>query len=138
MVNQPNADDSILPPPSASAFPSGMLNYSSFSHTLVANRETKGMKGPFKIAFFISFCFCPHSSPLGTLIQSSSIAHPKAPSTKTDIPILFPKTTPLPISFRLIPAFPLLFSQLCSSTHYRQESAVLALNIIGYSKKSPT
>ena len=37
--------------PSASAVPTGMLNDSFFSHTCVAKRETKGMKGPFKVTF---------------------------------------------------------------------------------------
>jgi hypothetical protein len=84
------------------------------SVTLVANRETKGTKGSFKFKFFISFYFCLHYSPLATLIQLANIAHPKAPSTKTDTTILYTKATPLPNSFKLIPVFPLLFSQLPS------------------------
>ena len=131
MVNQPNADATTLPLPSASAYPTGMLNESFFSHTLVANRETKGMKGPFKITFFISFGFCPRLPSLATLTQSANIAHLKAPSTKTDTPILFPKTTPLTISSKLFPAFPLLYCQLTSFPHGMQESAILAHTIIG-------
>ena len=133
MVNQPNADATILPPPSASATPIGLLNDSSFSHTCVANRETKGAKGSFKFTFFISFCFCPYPSPLATLIQSANIACPKH-STKTDNPILVPKAIPLKISSKLIPAFPLLFSQLSSFQHGMQESAVPAHTITAQSK----
>ena len=131
MVNQPNADATTLPLPSASAYPTGMLNESFFSHTLVANRETKGMKGPFKITFFISFGFCPRLPSLATLTQSANIAHLKAPSTKTDTPILFPKTTPLTISSKLLLAFPMLYCQLSSFPHGMQESDILAHITIG-------
>ena len=131
MVNQPNADATTLPLPSASAVPIGMLNDSSFSHTLVTSRETKGMKGPFKFIFFISFSFCLHSPHLATLTQSAIIAHPKDPSTKTDAPILFLKATLLTISSKFFPAFPLIYYQLSSFPHGRQDSAILASTIIG-------
>ena len=103
MVNQPNAGATTLPLPSASDVPTGMLNDSSFSHTLVASRETKGMKGPSRSTF---------SFPL----VSAHILHlwPPGPSQQT-LPIsrlLPPKQTPqfcfpkplhwqfLPISFQ--------------------------------------
>ena len=129
MVNQPIADATT--PPLPSAIPTGMLNDSSLSHTLVANKETKGTKGYFKFTFFISFGFCMCSPLLATLIQSTNISHPKAPSTKTNTPILIPKDTLLKISSKLFPAFPLHYCQLSSFPHGRQESAILAHTIIG-------
>jgi hypothetical protein len=131
MVNHPNANATIPLPPSASTYSSGMLKDSSFNHTLMANRETKGTKGPFKFTFFISFGFCLHSPPLATLTKPANIAHPKAPSTKTDTPILFPKDIPLTISSKLFPAFPLHYCELSSFPHVRQESAIPAHTIIG-------
>jgi hypothetical protein len=131
MVNQPNAYATTLPLPFASAVPTGMLNESFFSHTLVANRETKGMKRPSKITFFISFGFYPRLPSLATLTQSANITHLKTPSTKTNTPILFPKTTQLTISSKLFQAFPLLYCQLSSFPHGMLESAVLAHTIIG-------
>ena len=131
MENQHNTDAAILSPPSASVYLTGMLKDSSFSHILVANRETKGTKGPFKITFFISFGFSLLSPPLATLTKPANMAHPKPPSTKTDTPILFPKDIPLTISSKLFPAFPLCYCQLSSFPHGRQESAIPAHTIIG-------
>ena len=131
MVNQPNADATTLPLPSTSAVPTGMLNEFFLSHTLVANRATKGTKGPFKITIFISSGFCLHLPSLASLTQSANIAHLKGPSVKTDTPILFPKTFLLTISSKLFPAFPLLYCLLSSFPHGMQESAILAHTIIG-------
>ena len=131
MVDQPNADATVLPPPSASAIPVGMCNKSSSSHTFVFNRETKGMIGSSNTTIFNSFRFHLHSSPLATSTMSASIGHPKAPSTKTDTSCPSPKAPQFAIPSKCSQSLPSPFYQLPLIYHDWQETAVLSTPIKG-------
>ena len=131
MVDQPNADATVLPPPSTSAIPVGMCNKSSSSHTLVFNRETIGMIGSSNTTIFNSFRFHLHSSPSATPTMSASIGHPKAPSTKTDTSCPSPKAPQFATPFKCSQSLPSPFYQLPVIYHGWQETAVLSTPIKG-------
>ena len=138
MVDQPNINAAVLPPPSASAIPVGMCNISSSSHSLVFNRETKGMIGSLKPTIFNSIWFHLHSSPLATSTMPASIGHPMAPSTRTDTSCPSPKEPQFAIPSKCSQSLPSPLYQLPSIYHGWQETAVLSTPIKGYSKTSFT
>ena len=138
MVDQPNPNAPVLPPPFTSAIPVGMCNKSSSSHTLVFNRETKGMIGSSDTTIFNSFWFHLHSSPLVTSTMSASICHPKAPSTKTDTSCPSPKVPLFAMPSKSSQSLPSPFYQLPFIYHGWQETAVLSTPIKGKSKASFT
>jgi hypothetical protein len=126
MVDQPNTNAAVLPPPSTSAIPVGMSNKFSSSHTLVFNRETKGLIGSLNNTIFNSFRFYLLSSPLATSTMSASIGHPKAPSTKTDTSCSSPKAPQFAIPSKCSQSLPSPFYQLPFIYHGWQETAVLS------------
>jgi hypothetical protein len=131
MVDQPNTNAAVHPLSSASAIPVGMCNISSSSHTLVVNRETKGMTGCSKTTIFNSFQFHLHSSPLVTSTMSGSIGHPKTPSSKTDTSCPSPKAHPCAIPSKCSLSLPPPFYQLPFIYHGWQETTVLSNPIKG-------
>jgi hypothetical protein len=131
MVDQPDANAFVLPPHSASAIPVGMCNKSSSSHTLVFNRETKGMIGSSNTTNFNSFWFHLHSSPYATPTMSASIGHPKAPSTSTDTSCPSPKAPQFAIPSKCSQSLPSPFYQVPFIYHGWQETVVLSTAIKG-------